>query len=120
MLANGDMFEGHWQDGLKHGPGTFFFLAKACRYDGVWHQGSAKCGSYSEVHPAPPGARGALPNLELCDPGLVLAQAEEAWAALGAAAGGAAVTAGAAAAAACCSSVSSIVPSADPPGPGCA
>lgn len=48
----------------------------ARRYDGVWHQGDAKRGSYSEVQPAPPGAPGALPNIELCSPELVLAAAE--------------------------------------------
>lgn len=46
-----------------------------CRYDAVWHQGTAKCGSYSQVQPAPPGAPGSLPNIELCDPEQVLAEA---------------------------------------------
>lgn len=47
----------------------------ACRYDGVWCNGIAKAGSYSEVAPAPPGAPGALPNLELAEPAAVLAGA---------------------------------------------
>jgi hypothetical protein len=32
MLFNGDMYEGHWENDLKHGPGTFFYMAKGCRY----------------------------------------------------------------------------------------
>jgi hypothetical protein len=32
MLSNGDMYEGHWENDLKHGPGTFFYMAKGCRW----------------------------------------------------------------------------------------
>jgi hypothetical protein len=31
MLSNGDMYEGHWENDVKHGPGTFFYMAKGCR-----------------------------------------------------------------------------------------
>ena len=51
------------------------------RYDGIWQEGVVKCGSYSEVQPAPPGAPGALPCIELCSPAGVLQ--EGAAAALG-------------------------------------
>lgn len=32
MLANGDLYEGHWEDDAKHGSGTFFYMAKGCRW----------------------------------------------------------------------------------------
>lgn len=32
MLANGDMYEGHWEDDVKHGSGTFFYMSKGCRW----------------------------------------------------------------------------------------
>lgn len=51
--------------------------ALICRYDGVWQDGVAKCGSYSDVHPPAPGAAGNLPNLELADPAGVLHDAAE-------------------------------------------
>lgn len=75
-------------------------LTPRCRYDGVWHEGTAKCGSYAEVQPALPGAPSALPNIELCCPELVLAEAAAAAATAGANAGAAASAAGAAVAAA--------------------
>ncbi|KAF8063693.1 hypothetical protein HT031_003548 [Scenedesmus sp. PABB004] len=75
MLANGDLYEGGWQADAKHGQGTFFHCAKGARFDGVWHEGTARCGAYSEVQPAPPGARGALPTCELAEPDAVLQEA---------------------------------------------
>jgi hypothetical protein len=35
-VANGDVFQGEWKQGSKHGPGTFFYEATQKRYDGVW------------------------------------------------------------------------------------
>jgi hypothetical protein len=57
------------------------FAVTFCRYDGIWQEGVVKCGSYSEVQPAPAGALGALPCIELCSPAAVLQ--EGATAALG-------------------------------------
>jgi hypothetical protein len=54
------------------------------RYDGLWHQGSPRCGTYSEIQPAPPGAPGSIPNIELSDPDQILHEAAAAAAAAGA------------------------------------
>jgi hypothetical protein len=59
----------------------FYLISCNPRYDGIWQEGVVKCGSYSEVQPAPPGAPGALPCIELCSPAGVLQ--EGAAAALG-------------------------------------
>lgn len=56
------------------------------RFDGVWHADQPRCGSYSEVLPAPPGSAGALPNVELADAAAVLREATAAAAASAAAA----------------------------------
>lgn len=69
-----------------------------CRYDGIWHQGTARCGTYTEIQPAPPGAPGSIPNIELFSPEEVLQEA--AAAAAGVSMVSAAADAGAAAAAA--------------------
>eukprot|EP00983_Pelagomonas_calceolata_P044831 1139470-Pelagomonas_calceolata.AAC.2 len=39
MYANGDVFEGLWQNDLKHGPGTYFYINRGKRFDGVWQEG---------------------------------------------------------------------------------
>lgn len=33
----------------------------------MWHEGTPRCGTYSEIQPAPPGAPGSIPNVELAD-----------------------------------------------------
>jgi hypothetical protein len=38
-----------------------------CRYKGVWEAGVPRCGAYCEVRPAPPGAPGSLPCVELAE-----------------------------------------------------
>lgn len=75
MYANGDMYEGQWSNDVKHGQGTFFYINKGRRFDGVWHNDTPKCGSYSEIEPAAPGAAGAIPNIELANLVGVLQQA---------------------------------------------
>jgi hypothetical protein len=106
MYANGDIYEGMWAFDLKHGPGTFFHINKVrgwgcegrClewmamraanhrphdtplqgkRFDGTWHEGTAKCGTYSEIHTPPPGTPGSLPPIELKQPDAVLQAARQ-------------------------------------------
>lgn len=55
--------------------------AHTCRYDGVWNNGNPRCGTYSEIQPAPPGAPGSIPNIELSDPDDILQEAAAAAAA---------------------------------------
>ncbi|KAJ8414788.1 hypothetical protein AAFF_G00023110 [Aldrovandia affinis] len=43
--AGGNRYEGTWKDGMKHGPGKFFFPDKGQLYEGVWAQDIAKCGT---------------------------------------------------------------------------
>ncbi|KAG1678164.1 hypothetical protein FOA52_016101 [Chlamydomonas sp. UWO 241] len=76
MYASGDIYEGQWAGDTKHGPGSYFHMSKGKRYDGVWSEGTAKCGSYSEVHAPPPGTVGALPPIELKAPDAVLMAAK--------------------------------------------
>jgi hypothetical protein len=65
MYANGDVYEGTWANDVKHGPGTFFYMSRGKRFDGVWQEGVAKAGSYSEIHAPPAGTPGSLPPSEL-------------------------------------------------------
>ena len=55
----------------------------------MWHEGTPRCGTYSEIQPAPPGAPGSIPNIELADLAGVLQDAEQEAAAAAAAAAGA-------------------------------
>lgn len=77
MYANGDIYEGMWAFDQKHGPGTFFHINKGKRFDGTWHEGIAKCGTYSEIHTPPPGTPGSLPPIELKQPDAVLQAAKQ-------------------------------------------
>lgn len=47
------------------------------RFDGVWQQGVAKCGTYSEIHTPPAGTPGSLPPVELQQPDAVLVAAKQ-------------------------------------------
>lgn len=71
-LGNGDVYEGSWQADLKHGEGTYYYMAKNKRYDGIWSEGTAKCGTYSEIQQSLPGDPGMLPVLELARPRAVI------------------------------------------------
>lgn len=75
MYGSGDIYEGSWADDEKHGPGSYFHMSKGKRYDGVWQNGTAKCGTYSEIHQAVPGAVNSLPPIELQNPNAVLSTA---------------------------------------------
>ncbi|GBF87927.1 MORN repeat-containing protein [Raphidocelis subcapitata] len=91
-FANGDEYVGEWRDDLKHGAGSFTYTARGRRYDGVWEAGVPRCGAYCEVRPAPPGAPGSLPCVQLAAPDGVLQRAADGVAAAGA--GAAAVASG--------------------------
>ncbi len=36
MYGNGDVYEGMWANDVKHGSGTFFYMSRGKRCDGVW------------------------------------------------------------------------------------
>jgi len=76
-LANGDVFQGEWKRGAKHGPGTFFYEATQKRYDGVWNSDIPQCGSYVDIQPPemPPPNGPALQVLELLEGKAVEVQA---------------------------------------------
>jgi hypothetical protein len=76
--ANGDYYEGEWAGGCRHGTGAFTYVSRGRRYDGVWDNDLPRCGSYSEVAPAPPGSRGSLPTVELARADGVLREAADA------------------------------------------
>lgn len=50
-------------------------LPACCRFDGMWVNDKATCGTYSEIEAAAPGVPGSLPNVELAEPDAVLQQA---------------------------------------------
>ena len=84
QMANGDCFEGEWAGDLKHGRGTFFYQLHGGVYEGIWAEGVAKCGEYSNKADVGQGPR-FLPDLQLQHPEEVLTEAVAQ--ALGAAAG---------------------------------
>ena len=77
MYGNGDVFEGMWANDKKHGPGSFFYMSRGKRLDGVWHEDVVRAGTYGEIHAPAPGAQGTLPPIELKDPEGVLASATQ-------------------------------------------
>ena len=40
MYGNGDVYEGMWACGKKHGQGTLFYMSRGKRFDGVWQVGA--------------------------------------------------------------------------------
>jgi len=40
MYGSGDVFEGLWLNDLKHGEGTYFYMNRGKRFDGVWQEGT--------------------------------------------------------------------------------
>lgn len=56
--ANGNWYEGNWQDGKRSGDGKFWYASKGLLYEGFWVDGVAKCGTMSDLGrdeaPAPP------------------------------------------------------------------
>jgi len=42
--ANGNRYEGSWNNGVKNGQGKFFYLDKGQVYEGQWVDDMAKCG----------------------------------------------------------------------------
>lgn len=48
FVANGNRYEGEWQNNLKNGFGKFFYYEKGQLYEGVWVNDVAKCGEIVE------------------------------------------------------------------------
>ena len=48
FLANGNRYEGEWQNNMKNGFGKFFYYEKGQLYEGVWVNDVAKCGEIVE------------------------------------------------------------------------
>ena len=48
--AGGNRYEGCWENGLKHGPGKFFYLDKGQVYTGQWVTDVAKCGCLEDYN----------------------------------------------------------------------
>lgn len=36
MYGSGDVYEGLWANDQKHGHGSYFYMARGKRFDGVW------------------------------------------------------------------------------------
>jgi len=46
--ANGNRYEGSWSNGVKNGPGKFFYQDKGQVYEGMWVDDLAKCGQMKD------------------------------------------------------------------------
>ena len=68
FLPNGDIFQGEYAFDLKDGPGTFFYVSKNKRYDGVWSKDTGKCGLYGTIEQAGDDTDSGLPRLTLLEP----------------------------------------------------
>jgi len=66
--ANGNRYEGSWQNGVKSGPGQFFYLDKGQVYEGVWVDDLAKCGEMKDWNreSAPDATQFPLPPVSSC------------------------------------------------------
>ena len=53
---------------LKDGPGTFFYVSKNKRYDGVWSKDMGKCGLYGTIEQQGDDGDSGLPRLTLLEP----------------------------------------------------
>jgi len=74
--ANGNRYEGSWSDGVKNGPGKFFYLDKGQVYEGTWVNDLAKCGQMKDwnrdsapdatQYPLPPVSRANVTAVHSC------------------------------------------------------
>lgn len=46
--ANGNRYEGSWEDDMKNGDGRFFYLDKGQKFTGFWVNDVAKCGTMED------------------------------------------------------------------------
>ena len=53
---------------MKDGPGTFFYVSKNKRYDGVWSKDVGKCGLYGTIEQQDDDSASGLPQLTLLEP----------------------------------------------------
>lgn len=65
VIVNGNFYDGHWRNGLKHGEGIYVFKNKGQFMEGVWINGVPKVSvikhidqpadttTISTVHPMP-------------------------------------------------------------------
>ncbi|KAG6547033.1 hypothetical protein Mapa_011650 [Marchantia paleacea] len=45
--VNGNVYQGHWIDDLKHGLGVFYYKDKESKYEGLWKDDVPVCGTYN-------------------------------------------------------------------------
>ncbi|EGD79438.1 hypothetical protein PTSG_10002 [Salpingoeca rosetta] len=78
LLANQNRYEGEWENDLKHGRGTFYYINKGQCYQGVWKDGTPKCGEMIDMERerADDPTKYAIPQLGLKDAEDVLDAAE--------------------------------------------
>jgi len=50
VLTSGseNRYEGSWKNGMKNGPGKFFYLDKGQIYEGIWVDDVPKCGEMKD------------------------------------------------------------------------
>ncbi|EFJ09099.1 hypothetical protein SELMODRAFT_130479 [Selaginella moellendorffii] len=63
-VVNGDVYEGCFSNDKKHGKGVFYYTTSRCRYDGLWREDVAICGTYSKME-SDYEFKTPLPHLEL-------------------------------------------------------
>jgi hypothetical protein len=48
LTGTENRYEGSWKNGIKNGPGKFYYLDKGQVYEGVWVDDIAKCGEMKD------------------------------------------------------------------------
>lgn len=77
QYANGDRYEGAWRDSEWHGQGRFSSSSDGTLYQGLWVNGTARCGTLSHLESNGP-TQNPIPPLQLEDPPSVLRDAQAA------------------------------------------
>lgn len=78
LEANGNRYEGNWQEGKKSGHGRLLFWERGQVYEGLWVDGVCKCGTLADCgrDDAPTPTKSPIPKVELLDAQLVLMEAQ--------------------------------------------
>ena len=65
FAASENRYEGSWKNGMKNGPGKFYYLDKGQLYEGVWVDDTPKCGEMKDFgrETAPDATEYAIPQV---------------------------------------------------------
>ncbi|KAM4029650.1 MORN repeat-containing protein 3-like [Anomaloglossus baeobatrachus] len=77
LFSANSRYEGSWKEGMKHGPGKFYYMDTGRIYDGYWMKDIAKCGTLEDTvgTEAPDTGKLPIPEVKVADPKSVLEEA---------------------------------------------